>query len=159
MKEPHPGDLPPQQPGKNPPSKSEDQSRNWAEVPPEKVRGLQFPDFEGRSIREVFLYIMNEFPDRNKYEFPGHDYEEYLFRNQKEHPEIIPEAMKSGWPQFYVSFIAIQEEIFPNSPPLNSFVNSYWTGKGLERSRFSTIDKGLGSPTWLSDWYVVAIEK
>ena len=74
---------------------------DWAKVRPERIKVLQFQrfftladrsnDVDRKGWHHLIEYIMHTYQDRDKYCFPGLEYEKYLI----DHPDQIPESIRS----------------------------------------------------------------
>src|SRR3989344_5230363 len=52
---------------------------NWEQIPKEKIKVFDFPEFVGKKRWELAKYITTEWPDRDKYLIPGLEYYKYVF--------------------------------------------------------------------------------
>ena len=117
---------------------------NWESVPKEKIKIFPFADFVGKKRWELADYIVNRWPDRNKYIIPGADYWKFIIQ----HPDKTPDSLKdtSVWNYFFGS-------IFRNS-------NGYWMAPvaGWNGSKFYRHGRWLGNG-WDANGRVVLLEK
>lgn len=116
-------------------------SIDWENIPPEKIKTLDFAVFVDRPRWELAKHLAENYSD--KYHIPGIEYWKYLIENE----DKVPQELKDG--NYYYFFGSILRDQYGNWDVPNSF----WYGSQLYRgAHWLKID-------WNSNNRVLLLEK